>query len=229
MMYSRGLAFGLSLFILGSLMGCLKTRSQLKRPGMGKMGTNARGKFMASPMDQQQRAQIDSRFFEIDRDFRELYGKIELLEQRLNELKAQRSSGQDPVSETQVKGLEARIATLEEALVALDKKVSGMGPKKRRRSKTAEGPIKKQKIRGPFSRGEQLFGAGKFVEAISSYDSYRKKYPRGQRYAKATFKMGLAFQKLKKPEDAKAFYEEVIQGYPETKLSAQAQANLSQL
>ncbi|MEM7645835.1 MAG: tetratricopeptide repeat protein, partial [Pseudomonadota bacterium] len=80
-----------------------------------------------------------------------------------------------------------------------------------------------------FGWGEFYFSQGKYEKAISSYDSYRKKYPRGKRYAQATLKMGLSFQKLKMGRDAKAFYKEILQRYPKTRVAAQARKNLKSL
>ena len=192
------------------------------------MRTDASGSYVTGNVGQQQRAQIDSRFFEIDRDFRELYGKIETLESKVAEQKAPATQGATGAlaSDTKVKALEKRISTLEEALLALDKKMNSLSGKK---SSNAQVIKTKSKPKGPFGRGELLYEEGRFAEAIASYDEYRKKYPRGQRYAQATLKMGMAFQKLKMNNDAKAFYKEVIQRYPNTRVSIRAEKNLKRL
>ena len=218
----------ISLILVGLLAGCLKTRSELKGDNSGNMRTDASGSYVAGNMGQQQRAQIDSRFFEIDRDFRQLYGKIETLEKKVDD------TGTAPQTATlatstadsaKVVALEKRISTLEEALLAIDKKVNSLAS-----NKTSAQVIKTtKKPKGPFGLGEQLYAKKKYVEAITSYDNYRKRYPRGKRYAQATLKMGLCFQKLKMTNDAKAFYKEVIQRYPNTKVSIRAEANLKSI
>ncbi|MEM7645337.1 MAG: hypothetical protein AAF203_00385 [Pseudomonadota bacterium] len=54
-----------------SMTACLKTRSELRSDG--NPVRDAEGRFVTGGnVNQQQRAQIDSRFFEIDKDFREL-------------------------------------------------------------------------------------------------------------------------------------------------------------
>ncbi len=220
----------MSLVLLGALSGCLKTRAELQDSGEGSMRTDASGSYVSGQMGQQQRAQIDSRFFEIDRDFRQLYGKIEVLEKKLADTQSTPSTDANAAgtaaSDAKVKALEKRISTLEEALLALDKKMSTISSGKQSSAQVID-PIEKPK--GPFGRGEQLFDQGKFEEAIASYDSYRRRFPRGRKYAQATLKMGLAFQKLKMDNDAKAFYKEVIQRYPNTKVANRAQANLKRL
>lgn len=204
--------------------GCLKTRSELEGGGTTNMQTGNNGRYVDGTMGQQQRAQIDSRFFEIDRDFRQLYGKIETIEQKLSETST--AGGQatsSPADQDKIKNLEKRIATLEEALLAIDKKMSRLSKSNAKTSSVGKKP------KGPFGYGELYFQKGQYEEAITSYDKYRKKYPRGRHYAQATLKMGLCFQKLKMNQDAKAFYKEVIQRYPKTRVAIKAQKNLKQL
>ncbi len=227
--------FVLSVVLMVSVAGCLKTRSELKNDESGNMRTDASGTYVAGNMNQQQRAQIDSRFFEIDRDFRELYGKIEVIERKLQETQTAPTQTAAPmgsgVSDDKIKSLEKRISTLEEALLSLDKKLNniskggtgGNGGS----AQLLENSLKNAK--GPFGRGEILFTAGRYEEAIASYDKYRKQFPRGRRYPHATLKMGLCFQKLKMANDAKAFYKEVIQRYPNTRVSVRAEQNLKKL
>lgn len=220
----------ISLITLLALSGCLKTRAELSDDSSGNMRTDSGGTYVSGKMGQQQRAQIDSRFFEIDRDFRELYGKIETIERGVDELKArpQNSSGlgaSSAVDSEKLQALEKRISTIEEALLALDKKLSKLSSRKDTNAQV----IKVIDTKGPFGKGEMHFANNQFEQAIASYDEYRKRYPRGRRYAQATLKMGLAFQRLKMNEDAKAFYKEVIQRYPNTAASNRAEENLKRL
>ncbi len=222
----------LSILLMVSVAGCLKTRSELKNDESGNMRTDASGTYVAGQMNQQQRAQIDSRFFEIDRDFRELYGKIELIEKKLQENQNLPSAVTPTVgsglSDDKLKSLEKRMSTIEEALLSLDKKLSEMSKGDTGASvKSFDQKLKAAK--GPYGRGEIFFGAGRFEEAIASFDEYRKKFPRGRSYAQATLKMGICFEKLQMNNDAKAFYKEVIQRYPNTRVSVRAEENLKKL
>ena len=216
-----------------SVAGCLKTRSQLKGDDSGNMKTDSAGTYVAGQMNQQQRAQIDSRFFEIDRDFRELYGKIEVIERKLQETptsaNAPTTTAAGGASDEKIKALEKRISTLEEALLSLDKRLGELSKGKASGDSAFNVEQNLKKAKGPFGRGEVLFSAGRYEEAISNYDKYRKKFPRGRRYAQATLQMGLCFQKLKMHNDAKAFYKEVIQRYPNTRVSIRAEKNLKKL
>ncbi len=216
---------------MGLLSGCLKTRSELNssagESGVGSMRTDASGSYVSGNMGQQQRAQIDSRFFEIDRDFRQLYGKIETLERRLDDLNTSSNNAigaEQAVDSSEIKSLKKRMTTLEEALLSIDKKLDRLS-----KDKGANLDKKLKDAKGPFGRGEVLFAMGEYEKAIANYNDYRKSFPKGRRYAQATLKMGLCFQKLKMGQDAKAFYQEVIQRYPNTKASMDAQKNLKSI
>ncbi len=216
----------ISSILLLSLSACLKTRAELQGDNSSSMRTDAEGRYVSGQMNQQQRAQIDSRFFEIDRDFRQLYGKIESMEKQLSDIQpSSLTPSLDSASGDKVAALEKRISTLEEALLAIDKKVSQLGSSPQKTSAV----VAPAKTNGPFGAGESYFAKGQYERAIASYDKYRKQFPRGKHYADATLKLGLSFQKLRMNQDAKAFYKEVIQRYPNTMVSKQAQKNLKSI
>ncbi len=108
----------------------------------------------------------------------------------------------------------------------MDKKINKMGGKD---SGSAQVIKTETKPKGFFSRGERHYEREEYQEAIASFDSYRKRIPKGRRYAQATLKMGRCFEKLKMKNDAKAFYKEVIQRYPKTAVALKAEANLQKL
>lgn len=214
----------LVLLLMFSLSACLKTRSELRGGSSANLPADGQ-RYPAGNMNEQQMAKNQSRFFEIDNDFRQLYGKVEVLERQISDLKDKSTTGpaQAPAAGNDtIKALEKRISTLEEALLSIDKKLSEI-----KSDKTSAAPVVKPK--GPFGYGELYYSQGKFEEAIASYDKYRKQFPRGKRYAQATLKMGLAFQKLEMNQDAKAFYKEVIQRYPKTRVAILAEKNLKKL
>lgn len=217
----------LALILIPSLLvGCLKTRAELQGEGsdLSYRPTAETGRTISGQMSQQQRAQIDSRFFEIDRDFRQLYGRIETMEKQLSDLQpALGPAGGDSASAEKLQNLEKRMTTLEEAILSIDKKLSALGATKTSAVATPA------KANGPFTTAEIFYAQGEYEKAITSYDRYRKQYPTGKHYAEATLKLGLCFQKLKMNQDAKAFYKEVIQRFPKTSASQQAQKNLKSI
>ena len=237
------------LALLISMTACLKTRSQLERDKSFDLRTISQAKDTPDFVSQQQqRARIDSRFYSIDRDFRELYGKIETIERQLSQLtnSIQNKPSDSPVNSEKVQVMEKQIATLEKAFLTIDKKLNELPggelkeelekeespekekkpekkPKQKRIDTTEKtSATRKKTSKGPFTKAESFFDQGDFEEAIVQYDKYRKAHPKGKEYPQATFKMGLCFQKLKMDEDAKAFYKELIQRYPKKPLARKA-------
>jgi TolA-binding protein len=215
-----------TLILLSLMLGlssCLKTRSELRGDYSTTGGSRASAAQPSQVGGQQQRAQIDSRFYEIDQDFRQLYGKVEELERQIADLKTLGAGGPSNGEESsaQLKKMEKRMATLEEALLAIDKKLSQMGDR--------SSSLAPEKIKAPFARGEAYFAQGRYEKAIEAFDEYRKNYPKGSKYADATLQMGLCFQKLKMNQDAKAFFQEVIQRYPKSSVANKAEANLKSI
>jgi len=207
-----------------SLTGCLQTRQQIS--GGSPMGGSRAGAGEApSAGTQRQKAQIDSRFFEIDRDFRQLYGKIEAIEGRVEQLGSQDngSGATSEEAEEKIKALETRVQTLEEAILSLDKRLSS---KNASFKSGARGSIAKN-IKSDFQKGEAYLAQKDCVNAIESFDKYRKRYPKGRYYSIATYNMGECFRQLELPKDAKAFYREVLDRYPETKVAKRAESRLS--
>lgn len=233
--------------LLISMTACLKTHSQLE----GEKNLNLRGiahiKDSPDSVSQQQRAQIDSRFYDIDRDFRELYGKIEVMEKQLSQLtNSLENRPQDSsMNSEKIQNMEKQITTLERALLTIDGKLDeliGEKPekdkkkrdKKSKREKTKEtkkknSDKKNKKSKDLFAKAESFFNQGEFEEAIVQYDKYRKTSPKGREYPHATFKMGLCFQKLNMDEDAKAFYKELIQRYPKSPFAGKAEKILKSM
>ena len=199
--------------LLVPLTGCLKTRSQLKKENQKSSQTSLT----------QYKAQMQNRFFELDRDFRKLYGKIEVLEKKVLDIFQKKEGG----PEKPENNLEQRISTLEKALLTLNRQISQVrGSKRNKKNKKGSST---DRTKGPFSKAESLFAKGQFEAAIDSYDKYRKKYPKGKNYPQATFKMGLAFEKLNMPRDARAFYLEVMENFPKTSTSKKAGQKLKKL
>lgn len=216
----------LSLILLIFLPACLKTRAQLSGQDNSVVVQPERqpvdqGRFVSGTVNPQQRAQIDSRFYEIDKDFRQLYGKVENMENQLSQINTAPETA--PKDDVKVKELEKRIATLEEAVLALDKKV-GLKTKASKSSNVAA-----KKAKGFFTIGKDLVAKKEYEKAILVFEKYRTKYPRGKKYAAATYEIGQCFEKLKLPRDAKAFYQEIIERYPKTKMSARAQSKLKKI
>lgn len=65
-----------------------------------------------------------------------------------------------------------------------------------------------------------------YALAIKAFDKVVKLYPQSSKKCDALLKQGLGFKALKKAEDAKLFFQEVVSTCPKTSAATQAQKNL---
>jgi TolA-binding protein len=188
---------------------CLQTRADLKRDGTVGSIETARTPAKTPSM---QSAQSDARFEEVNKDFRELNGRIEILENQL------RQGGGDEKTRT----LENKITQLEQKISLLEATVTDLNNKAR---KEAAAPAKKDEL----AEASELFENKKWEDAILAFEEYRKNNPKGKSYAEATYKIGVAFQSLGMKDDAKAFYKEVAEKFPNSKEAGLAKNKLKKI
>lgn len=73
--------------------------------------------------------------------------------------------------------------------------------------------------------GNALYSAGKFKEAVTEYQRVISDYPKTDSVPAAYYKLGLTYNQLKQPDEARKAFEAVMQGYqgtPEATLAKQA-------
>lgn len=198
------------IFILTSFLitSCLQTRDSLRKTQDGELSEAAKL--------QQKNAINESRFFEIDRDFRQLYGRVEVLEHQIGDGQKNKSTETNDRFEK----LEKKVSLLEEALVQLENN----------HKKSISKPLSSDaKESSHFTNAVESFNNKKWEDAIYSFDEYRKANPKGSKYAEATYKMGLSFLNLGMKNDAKSFFDEVVQKFPKSKESDLAKVKIKSL
>lgn len=209
--FKHSLKYNLFLLVmtLFSTVACLQTRSAIKSDPH-------------SPQAKQ--AQEESKFDEVNRDYRALNGRIETLEAQ-----AKNSSDNE-----KVKALDHKISQLEAKMLLIETTVSELNAKAKKDLAALEAQQQKERERqeeakNPLAAGNKYFDAKKWEDAILSFEDYRKNNPKGRNYPEATLKIGICFQNLGTKEDAKAFFKEVVEKYPSSKEAAQAKAKLKKL
>jgi TolA-binding protein len=81
-----------------------------------------------------------------------------------------------------------------------------------------------------FMRGEAYYGLGEFKKAIVDYSKFPEKYRKSKKVPAALYKIGLSFDAMSMKDDAKAFYQEIVDKYedsPEAKKAAKKLATKS--
>lgn len=77
-----------------------------------------------------------------------------------------------------------------------------------------------------FLRGESFFGLKQYKKAIVDFSKFTEKLSTSKRVPAALFRIGNSFDAMGSKEDAKAFYQELIDKYPKAQEAKKARAKL---
>ncbi len=227
----------LGLFLVSStliLSGCLKTMADLRGENNG---DQEQQKQTAS---QQQRekprerevvvkekpapANAVSRFEEYDEQMRNINGRMDALENHLTQNSVAAQGEKTSVTEM-AKYTDAKFLAFEQELKKLQAQVAELSEElsKQKAAPAAVTTASASKTtKTAYDEGEELFSAKKWKEAIVSFQKYRDSYPKGKQYADSTYKIGICFQELKMKDESRAFFEEVIAKFPNSKEAKKA-------
>lgn len=216
-----------SVLIVLLTSACLKTRAQLREDG-----EDAPRPVAAQPVQDVKPGgyAID----EVKDEITRLTGRIEDLERSQKEQKG----GADHDT---VKKLEDRIAQLEQAQLALSESVKKieespavMDPNevfKKAKDQFDKGEfqsaadsfgnyLKLPKIKkaedATFYKAESYFKLKEYKKAIVEYSKFPEKFSKSTRMADVLFKIGTSFESLGMKDDAKGFFQELIEKYPKS-------------
>ena len=206
-----------SFIAFSFITGCIQTRSTIRgeKPSGGNpvFGTVPTAGEPSHTQEQVKAAEATSKASDIDEDFRKLYGRFEAVEGQLQAVK----------ENEYVKSLEAKVVQLENKVALLETTVSDLNAKQKVAQAIPPAPA------NPLDAADKHFSEKKWEQAILSYEEYRKKHPKGDDYARATYRIGLSFQEMGLRGDAKAFYKEVVDKFPKSKEAGLAKTKLKKL
>ncbi len=212
------------LAFLFVLTGCLQTRTSQKEQEEKQVL-----KKQLSHL-QQNTADINARFQDIDDELRRMNGRIEAVEARTQQQLAQVTA---EISKNEKAQFESKLRERDEAyreeftklhneIIRLREQVNALQEVQRRSQAVADSG-------NPFATAEELFNKKAWRDAILSYEKYRSQNPKGKFFATATYKIGVCFEELGMHEEAVAFYEEVIAKFPKSKDAKGASSRLKKL
>lgn len=223
------LIFMTVLLGLSALTGCLQTRTAVKEQEekvvLKKQVANL----------QQSTADVNTRFQEVQDEFLRLNGRIETNEARF--------ARTDQKIDKNTQGLDLRFKEMDSKLLAYREEIDELKAQLatlQEENRRAQAQAQAEAIRdaqaraqaaekGPYALAEDSFEKKNWKEAILDYEKYRKSNPKGKQFAMATYKIGVSFQELGLIDEAKAFYEEVIQKFPKSSEAGKAQTRLKSL
>jgi TolA-binding protein len=237
------------LAILLSQSACLKTRSQLRGDDDDSSSQTAKP-IPNTPQDVQPQGQyaVD----EIKTTMTTLEGRVEDLE-RAN--KDQAASAKDNTTSEQLKKLDARIAELEAAqtnMLEAIKKMQDQGPavdptslfnsgKAKFDAEDWDGaieafngflknPASKQNAKATedatFMRAECFFKNQKYKQAIADYSEFPEKYTKSKHMPEALYKIGISFEALGSEDDAKGFFQLLVDKFPKSTQAKKVKSKL---
>lgn len=93
------------------------------------------------------------------------------------------------------------------------------------KTKAEEKPVKEKTL---LEQAQEHFKNENWKQAIFAYEEFRKKEPQSDQFPSATLNIGLSFQKLGLKEEAKVFFQEVIDQFPNSKSAGSARQALKQ-
>jgi len=214
--------FGILLLMI-STTGCLVSRAELRQ--------QTEGRNMQTQLEaiQESRASTEARQQEILSQMLSMNGRIEVLENKFEQLEKHKAQEIESDQEKS-KAEDVRLKAYAEELEKLGSQVRSLSIaveqlQKSGSTKSVSAPASG----GSFTTAESLFTKKNWKEAILKYEDYRKKYPKGQNVAEATYKIGVCFQELGKKDEAKLFYQEVVDSHKGSRMAKKASYRLKNL
>ncbi len=233
--------FVVAALSIPAVVGCLKTRAQLRNETPEPARAEQRQILVAQRQQQQRQAppppapQYQEDTFE---QLRNLSGRIDVVENQVSQLNAANAGEKDTVAKTKkeldqkfvayeeaLRKLEAQVQALTEDMSKMREELAAAAAANAANTKDKKGDKDKNKKgnnSAAYEEGESLIGQKKWREAIIAFEEYRKANPKGKHYADATYKIGVCMQEVGMRAEAKLFYDEVIAKFPGSKEAKKA-------
>jgi tol-pal system protein YbgF len=80
-----------------------------------------------------------------------------------------------------------------------------------------------------FLKGESLYQAGKFIEALGTFEMVEYKYSTFVRIPEAKFRIARCYERMNDKEGAIKAYENIVQNYPKSAVAAKALKHLKEM
>lgn len=195
----------LSVACVGLMAGCLRTRGEVQELEEKRNLQDQVVNLQKNNADQ------SSKYSEIDTTIRDLNGRVEVLENKLN-VSAQEKEQLKKSSDEQISDLNKRVLVLQESVSKLEGVIQSLQSQKTEAKTDVVADAK-----NPLAAADNLFNSKEWAKAALEYNKYREAHPKAKLTAIATYRMGVCFEELGKTEDARTFYDEVAEKFPQTK------------
>lgn len=210
------------------LTGCLKTRNEVK--------TSEQRQVMAQQVTTLQRSNADvtNRFADLEEQMRNLNGRVDVVE---NQFGQGRSGMEEVLRSNQQKNAELnqKVMLLQEALTKMESQIFQVSSElnllrqERASAVAAAAERAKQAKKNPYEVAQEYFENKDWKQSILNFQKYRDENPKGSKFADATYKIGVSFQELGMKDEAKTFYDEVINKFSKSDEARRAKIRLKSM
>lgn len=207
--------------IMFTLSGCLMTRNEIEEAEQRKVVQQQVSTLQKTNADSQ------SRFNELNEDLRSLNGRVETLENRLQQAQKDKEKTQ-LLNDQQLAETNKKVQLLQEEIQKLENQLASLSQELMKAASGAA-PVISGKKEDVFQNGEEAYAKKEWRQAILNFQKYRESYPKGKKYPQATYKIGQAFLELGMKDEAKTFFEEVVSKFPDNDLAKQAKSRLKKI
>ena len=228
------------------LTSCLKTRSELGESYQSQVYGNTQSqnqKDESAKNTSQEPVENSVKVDEKDDLIRNLNGRIESLENQINQLNKEKANNTDSqkvqlLQETLTK-MESQMAKLEQEMAAkqasddrereLKKQADAAAAAAKESSKKSDknsGKLNGKK-NSSFDTAQDFFAQKDFKNAILEYQKFTDANPKSKHTPEAKYKIGLCFEAMGLKDEAYSFYEEVAAQYGSTDFGQKAKQKIS--
>ncbi len=208
-----------------SLTACLLTRHDIK--------TKENNSQLETQVQNLQKinAETDTHVVDLDQTVRELSGRVEIIEAK-TKTDEQKNANKDLEKDTKFQIYEQAISKNEKEIQALKKEIAQLKyiAQTKPKAKSKKTKAKKSKApKGNYTSAEYYFKKKDWKSAITGYQKYREANPKGKRYSESTYKIGVCFQELGMIDNAKIFFQEVVEKYPKSRQAKKSKYRMKKL
>lgn len=208
-----------------SLSGCLMTRSDVEE-AQTKRNVQDQVQHL-----QKNNADQNSRFNDINSDLRDMSGRVEVLENKMNTQDGEKQKSH-VLLEQQLADTNKRVLALQEEIVKLESQVAALAALQGGPSSAHAGAASSDTAPSKgnsFDTAEEYFQKKDYQNAILWYAKYREKFPNGKKVPECLLNMATSFHALNMKDDAKTFYTELVQRFPHSAQAKIAKGRLAKL
>lgn len=209
--------------------GCLRTRSDVREAEQRQVLNNTVTTL------QKDNADGAARFGEVNEQIRDLRGRIEVVENRVQSGSSSDENARKSMQQ-QNEELSRRLALIQESVTKMDLQMQAlnaemMALKADRSAQTAResSAAAAAAAKDPFEQGKEFFAQKDWRRSVLSLQKYRETSPKGKNVPEATYLIGVSFQELGMRDEARTFYDEVVAKFPKSNEAKKAKTRLKSL